>query len=72
MVGEALRISQFKQQVMEELRAQRVCIWLVSLPVVVASSSHTGGDEHGLKSIASTNVDGMVNAPFLSSNYNLY
>ena len=48
---------------MEELRAQRVYTALVFSPPVVASSSQIGGDEEGTKSIASTEVGGMINAP---------
>ena len=55
MVGEAERIFQFEQQVIEELRAQRVYTALASLPPVVASSSHIGGDEEGTDSTASSN-----------------
>ena len=51
----------------EELRAQQVYIALVSSPPVVVSSSHIGSSEEGIDSIASTEVGGMVNAPFLNS-----
>ena len=57
VVGEAERIFRFEQQVMEELRAQRVCTALVSSPTVVASS-HIGGNEQGRDSIASTEIGG--------------
>ena len=50
---------------MEELRAQRVYTALASSPLVVALSSHIGGDEEATDSIASTEVGGMVNAPSL-------
>jgi hypothetical protein len=63
MVGKAKQILRFKHQIMEELRAQRVYTALASSPPVVASSSHIGGDEEGMDSIASTEVGGMVNAP---------
>ena len=62
MVGETERIFRFEQQVMEELRAQRVYTTLASSPPMVASSSHIGGDEEGIDTIASTEVGGMVNA----------
>ena len=63
MVGEAERIFQFKQHVMEELRAQHFYTASVSSPPVVASSSHIGGDEEMSDSSASTEIGGMVNAP---------
>ena len=43
MVGEAERISQFKQHVMDKLRAQYFYTTSASSPPVVASSSHIGG-----------------------------
>ena len=63
MVGEAKQIFRFKQQVMEELAAQRIYITLVSSSPVVVFSSHIGGDEEGTDFIASTKVGGMINAP---------
>jgi hypothetical protein len=63
MVGEAERISQFEQHVMEELRAQHVYTASASSPPVVASSSHIGGDEEMPDSSASTETGGMVNVP---------
>jgi hypothetical protein len=63
MVGEAERISQFEQHVMEELRAQHVYTASASSPPVVASSSHIGGDEKMPDSSASTETGGMVNVP---------
>ena len=48
---------------MKELRGQRVYTALASLPQVVASSSHIGGNEDGIDSIASMDVGDMVNAP---------
>ena len=63
MIGKAERISRFKQQVIEELRAQRVYIAMASSLPVVASSSHIGRDEEGKDSSTSTEPGGMVNAP---------
>ena len=72
------RIFRFEQQVIEELRAQRVFAALASdfgkkeaqrmfsvdsLPPVVASSSTSGGDEGKLDSSAGTEAGGMVDAP---------
>ena len=48
---------------MEELQFQWIYTALASSPPVVASSSHIGGDEEGMDSIASMKVEGMVNAP---------
>ena len=48
---------------MEELQAQRIYITLASSPLVMASSSHIGGDEEEMDSIASMEVGGMVNVP---------
>ena len=45
MVVKAERISRFEVQMMEELRAQWICVALVFLPLVVASSLHIGGNE---------------------------
>ena len=67
MVGEGEQISQFEQQVMEELRAQQFYIVVAPSRPVVASSSHIGGDEEGADSIANTKVRDIVNAP--SSRY---
>ena len=63
MVGEAERIFQFEQHVMEELRAQHFYTASASSPPVVASSSHIGGDEEMPDSSASTETGGMINAP---------
>ena len=63
MVGEAEGISLFEQQVMEELRAQRVYTTMTSLLPVVASSSYIGGNEEESNSSTSTEPRGMVNAP---------
>ena len=62
MVGEAVQFSQFEQEVMEELRAQRVYTTLASSPPVVALSSHISGDEERPNYIVGTEVGGMVNA----------
>ena len=48
---------------MEKLRAQRVYTTLVSLPLVVGSSSHIGGDEERPQSFVDTEVGGTINAP---------
>ena len=52
---------------MEEPQVQQVCIALVFSPPLVVSSSHIDDDEEGMDSIASTEVEGMVNGPPLSS-----
>ena len=57
MVEKTKQVFRFEQQLMEELRAQRVCTALVSSPTVVASS-HIGGNEQGRDSIASTEIGG--------------
>ena len=63
MVGEVEQISQFEQQVMDELRARQVYTALTSSPPVLASSSHSGGDEGRPGSTVSIEVGGIVNAP---------
>lgn len=63
IIGKAVHISRFKQQVMEELQAQWVYTALIFLPPMVASSSHISGDEEKPDYIATTNVGNMVNAP---------
>ena len=63
MVGEAKQIIRFKEQVMEELQAQRIYTALASLPLVVASTSHISNDGEGMDFIAITEVGDMVNAP---------
>jgi hypothetical protein len=63
MVGDAERIYQFEQHVMEELRAQHVYTASVSSPTEVISSSRIGGNEEMPDSSASTETGGMVNAP---------
>ena len=63
MVGEAKQIIRFKEQVMEELQAQRVYTALASSPLVQASSSHIGDDGEEMDFIAITEVGDMVNAP---------
>ena len=68
IVGEAEQISRFEQQVMEELQAQRVYTVLASSLLVVASSSHIGGDEEMLDSISGTKVGAWLMSPPLSSN----
>ena len=45
MLGEVKQIFQFEQYVMEELRGQKFYTSSVSLPAVVVSSSHIGGNE---------------------------
>jgi hypothetical protein len=59
----AERIFQFDQHVMEEFQAQHFYTASASLPPVVASSSHIGGDEEMPDPSASTETGGMVNAP---------
>ena len=67
MVGKAKRIFRFKQQVMEELRAQRVYTTMASLLPVVASSSHIGGDEEGTNFSLNTKLGVWLMTPPLSS-----
>jgi hypothetical protein len=66
-VGEADQIFQFKQQMMKELRAQRVYINLVSLPPAVVSSSHIGDDEEGQTLLLALRLETWLMPPPLSN-----
>jgi hypothetical protein len=52
---------------MRELRAHPVYIFLASLPLVVVSSSHIGGDEKKPNSIATIKVWAWLMPPLLNS-----
>ena len=63
MVGKAKEISRFKHHIMEKLQAQHFYTASASLPSVVASSSHIGGDEETPDFNANIETRGMGNAP---------
>ena len=67
MVREAERIFRFKQQVMEELQAQRVYTALASSPSMVVSSSHISGDEEGWTLLLAQRLQAWLMPPPLSS-----